>query len=273
MRLRSSVVAGGLLVPVGGALVLAGPRPGAVLAAARDPAAWARRVGPDTAAVTVAGTLGWLVLLWLAAGLMLITAAGTAGATGRLADALACQLLPGSVRRIAAGLLGVSLTAAVAGCGSAATRPATHRPGPPPAAGHGLSGPARAGPGDVVEWPLSAATGAPAGHPAATAAAPRRPATSVEWPLGVPAAGPPSGGSSRTDRPHAAAPRPRDRVVVAPGDCLWLIAARPLGSSAATAQIAVMTRRWYAANRAVIGGDPDLLRPGEVLVGPPEPRQ
>jgi hypothetical protein len=205
---------------------------------------------------------------------MLITAAGTAGATGRLAGAVAGRLLPGSVRRIAAGLLGVSLTAAVAGCGSAATRSATHQLGPPAAAAdHGLSGPARAGPDDVVEWPLPAATGPPAGHPASTAAAPRRPATSVEWPLGAPAAGPPSGRPSRTDGTRGAAPRPRDRVVVAPGDCLWLIAARPLGSGAATARIEVMTRRWYAANRTVIGSDPDLLRPGEVLVGPPEPGQ
>jgi hypothetical protein len=51
-------------------------------------------------------------------------------------------------------------------------------------------------------------------------------------------------------------------VVVAPGDTLWSIAARGLP---ATAPAAVVARRWraiYAANRARIGPDPDLIVPG-----------
>lgn len=54
-------------------------------------------------------------------------------------------------------------------------------------------------------------------------------------------------------------------VVVAPGDSLWSIAAADLPPGASGAQI---TARWhavYAANRHVIGADPDLLRPGQRL--------
>jgi hypothetical protein len=51
-------------------------------------------------------------------------------------------------------------------------------------------------------------------------------------------------------------------VAVRAGDCLWTIAARSLPEHADDAEI---TRRWqqiFALNRAVIGTDPDLIRPG-----------
>lgn len=57
-------------------------------------------------------------------------------------------------------------------------------------------------------------------------------------------------------------------VVVQPGDCLWSIAARWLGGHPADAQIAAAWPRWYDANRSVIGPDPNLLQPGQVLVAP-----
>ncbi len=56
-------------------------------------------------------------------------------------------------------------------------------------------------------------------------------------------------------------------VTVLPGDSLWRIAARDLGE-ASDAQIAAAWPRWYAANRAVIGPDPDLIHPGQVLTRP-----
>jgi nucleoid-associated protein YgaU len=63
-------------------------------------------------------------------------------------------------------------------------------------------------------------------------------------------------------------------VTVQPGDCLWRIAARDLAhqraSPAGPAPVddAAIDRRWreiYAANRAVVGPDPDLIRPAERL--------
>lgn len=59
-----------------------------------------------------------------------------------------------------------------------------------------------------------------------------------------------------------------DTVVVRRGDTLWGIAARALGPEATDAEIAHEWPRWYAANRDVIGDDPDFLQPGQSLVPP-----
>lgn len=56
--------------------------------------------------------------------------------------------------------------------------------------------------------------------------------------------------------------------VVAPGDCLWDIAARALG---ADTHVVAIDRGWraiYAANRDLIGADPNLIQPGLVLTLP-----
>jgi nucleoid-associated protein YgaU len=55
------------------------------------------------------------------------------------------------------------------------------------------------------------------------------------------------------------------RVVVHPGDSLWSLAAHELGPDASAAEIAARWPEWYAANRQVIGSDPDLILPGQVL--------
>lgn len=74
----------------------------------------------------------------------------------------------------------------------------------------------------------------------------------VDWPVG-----------------STSAPAPARRtVIVAPGECLWDLAATRLGRDATNAQIAAEWQRWYAANRSVIGPDPDLIHPGQRLVSP-----
>lgn len=90
-------------------------------------------------------------------------------------------------------------------------------------------------------------------------------------PTGSTTPGPPSsaGAAQRllgapTREPAAATP-----VVVRRGDTLWAIAARHLGPRATPAAIATAWPRWYAANRTVIGADPDLLLPGQRLTPPP----
>jgi hypothetical protein len=87
----------------------------------------------------------------------------------------------------------------------------------------------------------------------------------------------PAGTGSRT-RPASGPPPvavPADAgprsALVRPGDCLWLIAARRLGPQASAAEVAREWPRWYAANRQLIGADPDLIRPGQALVAPPDP--
>ena len=53
-------------------------------------------------------------------------------------------------------------------------------------------------------------------------------------------------------------------VTVRRGDSLWRIAAEHL-HNASDAEIAEEWPRWYEANRAVIGSDPGLIHPGQVL--------
>ena len=55
-------------------------------------------------------------------------------------------------------------------------------------------------------------------------------------------------------------------VTVRPGDTLWAIAARHLPSGATDAEIDTGWRAWYAANVDVIGGNPDLIIPGQHLL-------
>jgi nucleoid-associated protein YgaU len=57
-------------------------------------------------------------------------------------------------------------------------------------------------------------------------------------------------------------------VVVVRGDTLWDIARRALPAGADDGEVADAWPAWYAANRHVVGPDPDLLRPGQRLVVP-----
>jgi LysM repeat protein len=71
--------------------------------------------------------------------------------------------------------------------------------------------------------------------------------------------------------PQASAPASRATTssspsyVVRAGDCLWSIAADRLGSRASNGRVASTWPRWYAANRTVIGPDPNIIRPGQRL--------
>lgn len=62
-------------------------------------------------------------------------------------------------------------------------------------------------------------------------------------------------------------------VVVHRGDTLWSIAATHLGPHADAQTIAAEWPRWYAANRHVIGDDPDLLHVGTRLLTPDHARE
>ncbi len=57
-------------------------------------------------------------------------------------------------------------------------------------------------------------------------------------------------------------------VVVRRGDTLWSLAARQLGAGATDAEVAAWWPRWWQANRALIGPDPDRLQPGTRLLVP-----
>lgn len=57
-------------------------------------------------------------------------------------------------------------------------------------------------------------------------------------------------------------------TVVQPGDTLWALASARLRAAATDAQVAQAWPRWWAANRGVIGADPDLIVPGMRLTPP-----
>jgi nucleoid-associated protein YgaU len=73
-----------------------------------------------------------------------------------------------------------------------------------------------------------------------------------------------SGSSSTAPPPAAPAPAaPAPQIhVVAPGDSLWKIAKKVYGKGNLWPQI-------YDANKETIGGNPDLIKPGQKLVIPP----
>ena len=69
--------------------------------------------------------------------------------------------------------------------------------------------------------------------------------------------------------PTGATPISVDQTVVAAGDCLWAIAARRLGADADNPAIDAAWRAIYALNRDAIGDDPNLIFPGLQLALPP----
>lgn len=58
-------------------------------------------------------------------------------------------------------------------------------------------------------------------------------------------------------------------LTVRPGDSLWRLAADLLPAGATATEVAALSDRLYALNRAVIGDDPDLITPGQLLRTPP----
>lgn len=222
----------GLIGLDGAVLAAAVPEPGRLLEHLGQPSAWVSRVGADRAAAELAAAALWCVAAWTALGLIACIGAALPGAAGRIADRLARTLLPATLYRVVAGAagLGVLLAPAAAGAASVAHPvPAAARTSAPPPA-----------------WPSDAPLPAPS------------------WPVtSTPAHRP-----APHEQPAPARPSPPRTVVVRAGDSLWSIAAEHLPSSAGRDRIAQAWPRWYRANRTVIGADPDLIRPGQVLHTP-----
>ncbi|MBT2549838.1 LysM peptidoglycan-binding domain-containing protein [Arthrobacter sp. ISL-65] len=61
----------------------------------------------------------------------------------------------------------------------------------------------------------------------------------------------------------------RREVTVRAGESLWTIAARELGPGASELDIAARWPLWYQTNRNVIGADPNVILPGQLLSPPP----
>jgi hypothetical protein len=272
MIIRRRVLAGTSLV-LGDLAALLALRPdlGALADDVAAPHAWAAEVGADGAAATLVSAALWCVALWLGVGLLAAVATRLPGSLGRVARSLTRVLLPGAVYRVVAGAAGLGVLLAPVAAGAAGVSACLPGGGRPAAAA--LS----AAPIPVPTWPVDAARPTPTVRapiwpvsPAPTSHADRAgravpggrqdrtPAASSPRPATQPA---------RQARPPGAASAERG-VVVRSGDSLWRIAATQLGGRPTPRRIAAVWPRWYAANRGVIGADPGLIRPGQLLQAP-----
>jgi len=269
---------------------------------------WAalRGPSPDSAAdliVLVIAAAGTLLSAWLGLSFATAALATLPGTIGAAFELVADRVAPAAVRRTVAVVLGTALTASLLpGTAGAAARDAAggrtstswsvsapdpaFRPvlaaapgapdpavrptsAPPPRAASGTTPPPAPDPSFRPTTPTAPAT-TPATTPNAPATTPAT-TTGADGTAYTPAAPvPPT--APRALGPLSNAPRAgtsvEENVVVRRGDTLWDIAARHLGGSATNAEIAHEWPRWHAANRAIIGDDPDHIRPGQRLTPP-----
>lgn len=233
-----------LIRPVLGGVVLAG-----LVAVSAVGAAWLLGDAREVAADAEPSSL--LLAAAEVAAAALLARCGLGGLLGLAATALgprttsarvALRVTPGLLRPVVAALLALGVSAVAAGPALAAG------PSPQlPAAG----------------WSAEPGSSPPPTAPTATAAD----LPTAGWvPVAEPAV------RAGTPGPLLTGPRPREHraegVVVRRGDTLWAIVARALGPRATDAQVAAQWPRWYAANRAAIGPDPDLIQPGTTLHAP-----
>jgi hypothetical protein len=254
--------------------------------------------GFDRLLVNSAALAAWVGLGWFCLVAALALASRVPGASGRLCGAISRRLTPRLLRRLVEAAIGISIVAGPLAGGSAFANPVASTPA---ASTPAASTPAASTPAAPTPVASAPATSAPAAS--ATPAASEDPVASANsiWldrPTSHVTSAPTDQAPIQLDRPAAtfvaSAPRPMvvrtpagpatliagsphrdvgdrsadDSYVVRRGDALWDIAARHLGPSATAVDIAREWPRWYQANRAVIGDDPSLIRPGELLVPP-----
>ena len=256
----------------GAVLVFVAPTPGSALASVR-PSSWttAEPIEPVLAVIALAA---WACAGWLLVVAALCRAARLTGRRGRAAAFAARLVAPAVVRRWVAVSVGASVliggagltTAAAAEGGEPKPRTATAR--------LQLSG--APAPSIGLDWPV---TTPPGTRPPATGALPRAAGPVPPPVIAPPVTAPPVTAPAQSATPaRVPALQPgrlssRAPVVVARGDCLWDLAAASLARQAAGAeptdrQISAEWPRWWAANRQVVGDDPDVIQPGTRLVQP-----
>jgi nucleoid-associated protein YgaU len=221
-------------------------------------------VGGERTAVVVAASAAWVLLGWITVAGLLVAAAAAPGLAGRAAATLTRFAVPAAARGLLCTVLGVGALAV-------ATSPAMAAAGLPMAGGAPQASPSHGGSVHLnLDWPFAESSGVP--RPSLTERTPSTPVpgtpeTSPQVPNPSSPPGKPSA-PDRADEPERHAPR-NPAVIVRPGDSLWSIAARRLGPGAADVRVAQEWPRWWAANRAIVGEDPDLINPGQRLTPPP----
>ena len=232
----------GTTAAMGGAgwlLAVLGAAPPELRAAAQAPQQLVDTAGADALVVVVVTALAWLCWSWGALGLLLTAATAVPGWVGRLAGVLLSGVLPAGARRAAALAIGVGLSA---------TAPLAAPGGPPTVAVSTVGAERPAADPVLLDWPAQS--------------------PALDWPAAPDRPTAPSTGPPVPDWPSAS---PAGHVVLR-GDCLWDIARDHLagaGAPVTDAAVAAAVQAWWHTNAAVIGPDPDLLLPGQVLQPPP----
>ena len=201
---------------------------------------------------------GALLSLWVGLGTALSALSALPGALGQASTLLAARIAPTAVRKVVAFVLGTALSAALVP-GTAVARTGHEAPRAAVVASAQYAAGAL---GSAVDSAPNASFSlvSDAVHTSNTIHAihARNETDRAPAPSWSPERSTPSANSE-------------DRVVelvVHRGDSLWSIAARHLGPAATTSQIDAEWHRWFAANRLVIGNDPNTIRPGQVLSSP-----
>jgi hypothetical protein len=237
MTVRRLLITTAAMAAIGALLRELAPTPAATLSALAAAQRLVDTAGPGTLLVAAVGGLAWLAWAWGVLGLLLTVAGALPGAAGWTARSVLGVVLPAGARRAVALTLGASVALngplLVSTALASPTAVATTSPG---TSGTQLP---------VPDWP--AARGGTSPTPAADATAPSVP----DWP---------------------ASAAPTAGHVVLRDECLWDIAADHLlsttGRTPADAEVADAVGAWWSLNAAVIGSDPDLLLPGQVLLPP-----
>ena len=208
------------------------PRPAELAHDLGSPETWVAGAGADHAAATLAGALLCLTAAWIAIAMTVTVASLLPGRFGRLCQAIAGRVTPAMLRRAVVATVGTTILIS----------PATALADPAVTAQPSAGTTTQASQGDSAPMPP------------------------IGWPADPPARTSPGGGYQ-----PARAVGGTDRVTVRSGESLWSIAAHRLGAAAPASQISAEWPRWYAANRRLIGADPNLLRPGMGLLAPGRP--
>ena len=208
---------------------------------------------PDEALLPLVAFAALLGVLWFGCCLLVELLARLPGTVGRCAARVAAVVTPRVVRRVATALLGLGMTTGLGPGAAVAATPAASLAAPPPAP---APSPGAATPVDPGLPPLPDPGFGSAPNPGWV---PTAPTVRSQPDVRV-----------LTPSPRDASPAPEEEleVVVHRGDSLWSIAARHLGPGVSDGEVADAWPAWYAANREVIGPDPDLLLPGQVLRAP-----
>ena len=213
----------------------------------------------------VANTVGLILTVWWTMSLVIAVVAALLERSGKMrAAAAAGKFAPGFMRRLALAAVGLQLLTAPLATASSVQSSATV---PSLATVQSLTT-VQSLPGSADGTPAASSAWTPMAAPAATGAPSAPPAVAhPQWrpipPVIEP--GPLAGGPQRLPQPE----RQGVEVTVQAGDSLWGLSAARLGPYASDVDIALDWPRLYRANRDIIGDNPHLLRPGQVLRVPP----